>query len=91
MLHDHHVWGEYLAKRSQLVIGLADQIRGAGHSREQPVWAPPGSHPSLALIDQIEVWRAALGVDPQDRRPTEQGNCRPWPPFGNTTSTNTLP
>jgi hypothetical protein len=26
-LHDHPVWGEYLAKRLQLVIGLADQVR----------------------------------------------------------------
>ncbi|MGH3338076.1 MAG: MobF family relaxase, partial [Propionibacteriaceae bacterium] len=46
-LHDHHVWGEYLAKRSQLVIGLADQVRDcAGQDSEQPVWAPPGSHPT---------------------------------------------
>ena len=27
-LHDHPVWGEYLAKRSQLVTVLANQIRG---------------------------------------------------------------
>ncbi len=70
-IHDHHVWSEYLAKRSQLVIGLADQVRDcASHSREQPVWAPPGSHPSAALLGEVAVWRAANGVDPQDRRPT---------------------
>jgi hypothetical protein len=76
-LHDHHVWGEYLAKRSQLVIGLADQLRDcASHSREQPVWAPPGSHPTAALLGEVAVWRAAVGVDPQDRRPTGAGQLQ---------------
>jgi hypothetical protein len=70
-LHDHHVWGEYLAKRSQLVCGLADQVRDcASHSSEQPVWAPPGSHSTAALLREVAVWRAANGVDPQDRRAT---------------------
>ena len=70
-LHDHHVWGEYLAKRSQLVSGLADQVRDcASHSSEQPLWARPGSHPTAALLGEVAVWRAANGVDPQDRRAT---------------------
>ena len=70
-IHDHHVWGEYLAKRSQLVSGLADQVRDcASHSSEQPLWAPPGSHPTAALLGEVAVWRAANGVDPQDRRAT---------------------
>jgi conjugative relaxase-like TrwC/TraI family protein len=73
-LHDHHVWGQYLAKRSQLVVDLADQVRdGASHSREQPIWAPPGSRPTAALLGEVAVWRAAIGVDPQDRRPTGAG------------------
>jgi conjugative relaxase-like TrwC/TraI family protein len=76
-IHDHHVWGEYLAKRSQLVIGLADQVRDrASQNSEQPVWAPPGSHPSLALLAEIAVWRAAVGVDPEDRRPTGAGQLQ---------------
>jgi conjugative relaxase-like TrwC/TraI family protein len=76
-LHDHHSWGEYLVKRSQLVIDLADQVRDcAGHSREQPVWASPRSHPSLALLSEVAVWRAAVGVDPQDRRPTGAGQLQ---------------
>ena len=76
-LHDHHVWGEYLAKRSQLVVGLADQVRDcASQNSEQPVWAPPGSHPTVALIGEIEVWRAAVGIDPQDRRPTGAGQLQ---------------
>jgi hypothetical protein len=70
-LHDHHVWGQYLAKRSQLVIRLAEQVQdSAGQNSEQPAWATPGSHPTAALIGEVAVWRAAVGVDPQDRRPT---------------------
>jgi hypothetical protein len=70
-LQDHHVWGEYLAERSQLIIGLANQVRdGASQAQTQPVWAPPGSRPNLAIIGELAVWRAAVGVDPQDRRPT---------------------
>jgi hypothetical protein len=76
-LHDHHVWAQYLAKGSQLVSGLADQVRvGAGHSSEQPIWAPPGSHPTAALLGEVAVWRAAVDVDPQDRRPTGAGHLQ---------------
>jgi conjugative relaxase-like TrwC/TraI family protein len=74
---DHHVWGEYLAKRSQLVIGLADQVRDcASQNGEQPVWTPQGSHPTAALIGEVAVWRAAVGIDPQDRRPTGAGQLQ---------------
>jgi conjugative relaxase-like TrwC/TraI family protein len=70
-LHDHHVWGEYLAKRSQVLVGLAEQIRDrASQNIEQPVWAPPGSHPTAVLLGEVEVWRAAVGIDSQDDRPT---------------------
>jgi AAA domain-containing protein len=70
-LHDHHVWGQYLAKRSQLVSRLADQVRDyASQSPERPVWAPPGSHLTAALLGEVAVWRAAYGVDSQDRRAT---------------------
>jgi hypothetical protein len=68
-LDDHPVWGQYLAKRSQLVTDLADQVRGrAGQHDTQPVWAPPGSRPNLAIIGEVAVWRAANGIHPQ--RPT---------------------
>ena len=50
-LHAHPVWGDYLAKRSQLVADLADQVQDhACQGDAEPVWAPPGSHPSTALI-----------------------------------------
>jgi conjugative relaxase-like TrwC/TraI family protein len=76
-LQDHHVWGGYLAKRSQLVVGLANQVRDrASLNIEQPVWASPGSHPTAALRGEVAVWRAAVGVDPQDRRPTGVGQLQ---------------
>jgi hypothetical protein len=65
------VWGAYLAKRSQLVADLADQVEDhACQGDGPPVWAAPGSHLSTALIGEIAVWRAANGIDPQDPRPT---------------------
>jgi hypothetical protein len=76
-LHDHPVWGHYLAQRSRLVTDIANRIRDhAGHSREHPVWASPGSHPSIALLGEVAVWRAAVGVDPHDRRPTGAGQLQ---------------
>jgi AAA domain/TrwC relaxase len=70
-LHDHPVWGQYLAKRSQQVADLANQVEDhACHADGPPAWAPPGSHPDTALIGEIAVWRAANGINPQDPRPT---------------------
>jgi hypothetical protein len=73
-LRTYPVWGTYLAKRSQLVADLADQVQH--HARQgdgPPVWAPEGSHQSTVLIGEIAVWRAANGIDPQDPRPTGAG------------------
>jgi hypothetical protein len=73
-LPDHPVWGDYLARRSQLVSDLAGQVQDhACQGGAEPVWAAPGSHPSSALIGEIAVWRAANGIDPQDPRPTGGG------------------
>jgi hypothetical protein len=73
-LHDHPVWGDYLAKRSQLVADLAAQVQDhACQGDGPPAWAPPGSRPSTALIREIAVWRAANGINPQDPRPTGGG------------------
>ena len=70
-LHDHPVWGQYLAQRSQLVTGLANRIRGdAGQDGTQPVWAPPGSRPNAGMIGEVAVWRAANGIHPSELRPT---------------------
>ena len=67
----HPVWGAYLAKRSQLVADLRDQVQDhACQTDDPPAWAAPGSHPSSALISEIAVWRAANGINPQDPQPT---------------------
>src|SRR5512132_84279 len=59
MLHDHPVWGTYLAKRSQLVADLAEQVQDqACQGDGPPVWAARGTHPD-ALVREIAVWRAA--------------------------------
>jgi hypothetical protein len=80
MLHAHPVWGDYLAKRSQLVADLAGQVHDrACQSDAEPVWAPAGSHPNPALIGEIAVWRAANGINPQDPRPTGGGQLETLP------------
>jgi hypothetical protein len=70
-LHEHPAWGDYLTKRSRLVADLAQQIRDhACHDDPQPAWAPPGSHPSTALVGEVAIWRAANSIDQRDPRPT---------------------
>jgi hypothetical protein len=82
-LHDHPVWGRYLAKRSELVIDLANRIRGhASQDETQPVWAPPGSGPNLAIIGEVIVWRAANGIHPNDPRPTGGTQLEPLSTLG---------
>jgi conjugative relaxase-like TrwC/TraI family protein len=79
-VHDHPVWGEYLARRSELVIGLADHVRRhAGQDGTQPVWALPGSRQNVIIDGEVAVWRAANGIDPQDRRPTGAGHLQTAP------------
>ena len=76
-LQNQPVWGEYLAKRSRLVINLADHVRNqAGQDGTQPIWAPPGSQPDVGIIGEVAVWRAANGIDPGDRRPTGAGQLQ---------------
>jgi conjugative relaxase-like TrwC/TraI family protein len=70
-LHAHPVWGDYLAKRSQLVADLADQVQEHAYQGDaEPGWAPQGTNPGTALIGEIAVWRAANGINPRDPRPT---------------------
>ena len=79
-LHDHPVWGIYLAKRSQLVADLAGQVQHhACQGDDEPVWAAQGGHPSTALLGEVAVWRAANGIDPQDPRPTGGGRLETLP------------
>ena len=69
-----------MAKRSQLVTGLADQVQDRACQCEAlPVWASAGSHLSSALIGEVAVWRAANGIDPQDPRPTGETQLETLP------------
>jgi hypothetical protein len=68
-LRSHPGWGAYLAKRSQLVADLANQIQDHACQDGTPVWAAAGRL-STALVGDIAVWRAANGINPQDPRPT---------------------
>jgi hypothetical protein len=91
-IQDHPVWGNYLAKRAHHVAEVAGQIRSlATRADDQPVWAPPGSHPSTALIGDIAVWRAARGIDPKTHGQPEGTNARLPRTYGNNTSTEMLP
>jgi hypothetical protein len=54
-LHDHPVWDQYLAKRAELIADLAAHVRrDANEDSTPPVWATPGSQPSVALIGEVE-------------------------------------
>jgi conjugative relaxase-like TrwC/TraI family protein len=73
------VWGDYLAKRSQLVADLAGQVQDhACQGDDPPAWAAGEAH-STALIREIAVWRAANGINPQDLRPTGGGQLETTP------------
>jgi hypothetical protein len=91
-LHDHPVWGQYLAKRSQVVTDIANRIRDhAGKDETQPVWAPPGSRPNLAIIGEIAVWRRPTASTPTTDDQPEEDSCKQLQPSGNTTSTEVSP
>jgi hypothetical protein len=44
--------------------------RSPSQDATQPVWAPPGSHPHLAIMGKVAVWWAANGIHLGDPRPT---------------------
>ena len=70
-LRDHPVWGDYLAARSDLVRTLADQIKATAADTDPPAWADPTRHfVSSSVVGDVQVWRAAMQVSPEDRRPT---------------------
>ena len=64
-------WGGYLARRAELVTELADQVRErATTAASLPSWAQNGICPDAATLADVEVWRAAMQVAGEDRRPT---------------------
>ena len=77
-----------IAKRAELIADLAAHVRrDANEDSTPPVWATPGSQPSVALIGEVEVWRAANAIDRKDHRPTGAGQLQTRPPSGSNTST----
>jgi DNA primase catalytic core len=70
-LRDHPVWGDYLAARSDLVRTLADQVRGSVADTDPPAWVTQcGTMLPSSVVGELSVWRAAMQVSPEDRRPT---------------------
>ena len=69
----HPQWGPYLVGRAETVTTRATVLTDhTTHSdKETPAWVRHGhTRPSPDLLAQVELWRAAGGVDPADRRPT---------------------
>jgi DNA primase catalytic core len=70
LAEDPH-WGAYLAQRAHLVEQLAEQVHTrAIEQASLPVWAQNGLRPEAATVADVEVWRAAMQVPVDDRRPT---------------------
>jgi DNA primase catalytic core len=70
-LHDHRRWGPYLAARAWMVAELANRVRRNVGADRLPIWVGDGlGQPPSRLVKDIEVWRAAMGVSPDDQRPT---------------------
>jgi DNA primase catalytic core len=70
-LRDHPVWAAYLAARSHLVRTLADQVRATVADTDPPTWVTQrGTVLPSSVVGAVQVWRAAMQVSPEDRRPT---------------------
>ncbi len=70
LAEDPH-WGAYLSQRAHLVEQLAEQVHTrAAEQSSLPVWAQNGIRPGAATVADVEVWRAAMQVPVDDRRPT---------------------
>lgn len=70
LAEDPH-WGAYLSQRAHLVEQLAEQVHTrAAEQSSLPVWAQNGIRPEAATVADVEVWRAAMQVPVDDRRPT---------------------
>ena len=70
-LRDHPMWGAYLTDRFALVATLANQIKETDADAETPYWATRCRIAvSRNVVAEVQVWRAATQVSPDDRRPT---------------------
>lgn len=70
LAEDPH-WAAYLSQRAHLVEQLAEQVHTrAAEQSSLRVWAQNGIRPEAATVADVEVWRAAMQVPVDDRRPT---------------------
>ncbi|HRK48251.1 MAG TPA: AAA family ATPase, partial [Nocardioides sp.] len=70
LAEDPH-WGAYLSQRAHLVEQLAEQVHTrAAEQSPLPVWAQNGIRPEASTVADVKVWRAAMQVPVDDRRPT---------------------
>ncbi|GAB3993424.1 MobF family relaxase [Nocardioides marmoraquaticus] len=73
-LADDPHWGGYLTQRAQLVDEIAGEVRRRASDQADggglPAWAQNGLRPTDTTVADVEVWRAAMQVPADDRRPT---------------------
>jgi len=71
-LNDQPTFGPWLHQRAELVTRLADLVREQTRAATgDPAWVPAGvRRPNDQLIADVEIWRAAMQIEPTDRRPT---------------------
>jgi conjugative relaxase-like TrwC/TraI family protein len=70
-VHQHQTWAPYLAARAAAIAELADRVRDTVDTHQIPRWADQErSQPPSRLVRDVEVWRAAMSVSPDDQRPT---------------------
>lgn len=85
-LADDRRWGGYLTARAQLIDDLARQVRLEITDRfagdRGPAWGAGIPQPPVALTGDVEIWRAATHVEPDDHGPTgptaPDGPSRAW-------------
>ena len=91
-LHADPLWGIYLAKRSQLVADLADQVQDhACHGKGPPVWAAAGSFPPPWFAKSQCGGPPTASIPKTRDQPEEEANSKQPPPCGNNASTGISP
>jgi hypothetical protein len=65
--------------------------RSPSQDATQPVWAPPGSHPHLAIMGKVAVCGPPTASTSATHDQPEQHSCRQLWRSGNTTSTDLPP
>ncbi|KAA1397786.1 MobF family relaxase [Aeromicrobium ginsengisoli] len=64
-------WGPNLTQRAAQVEDLATEVRATIATADTPAWARQGgARPAEDVLADVAMWRAAIGVDSTDRRPT---------------------